>query len=108
MTLKEFVAGFMDANDLTKEMSVDDTCAYITQKAKEKATGGSACLSEDDVEKLILAFAALPPAKREEAKKMKAEVKAVKPDEPKPEKPKADPKPKPEKKDEEQLSLFDF
>lgn len=52
MTLKEFVKNFMEVNGITT--SVDEMVKKITEYAKSQAVAGSACLSEEQVEDIIL------------------------------------------------------
>ena len=98
MTLKEFVAGFMEANGLTND--VDAMIKTIEAEARKVQKGGCACLSEEDVEKIILgAELKAPEPKKEPAKEEPAKMEDIK-------------KPhrtvKPEKKDESQLSIFEL
>lgn len=52
MTLKEFTENFMKVNGITT--SVDAMVKKITEYAKSQAVAGSACLSEEQVEDIIL------------------------------------------------------
>ena len=94
MTLREFVKGFMEANNITS--NIDAMCKHIAEEAKKIQQNGCTCLDEEQVEQIILG------AKLEVPKQEHHEIKKVYP------KPADKPKQKPEKKDEEQLSLFDF
>ena len=99
MTLKEFVKAFMEANNIDKD--VDQMCAHITAEAKKIAESGCACLDEEQVEQIILGAELKP------VEKAKPEIKKAEPvkmeDVKKPHK-----AVKPEKKYEDQLSIFEM
>ena len=58
MTLKEFVKNFMEVNNITT--SVDEMIRKINDYARSQATAGVACLSEEQVEEVILGKVKVP------------------------------------------------
>lgn len=97
MTLTQFIQDTLKAYSL--EFKENEVERYIMQKARAECKGSSIAIDDETIKEWILNY---DPAKAP-APAPKAEVKAV-------EKPKPAPKPAPkkEKKNDEQISLFDF
>ena len=103
MTLREFVKAFMEANGMPVETKdVTKMIERITDQARKQQKNGCACLSEDDVEKIILGTELKPAEETEAVETEEKQKEPLKIEEiRKPHK-----VPKPEKKDENQLDIF--
>lgn len=101
MTLKEFVAAYMEATG--NKGNVDQMIKKINDEAKKRAKDGCAVLSEEDVEKIIDGIK-LDDHKSEPQTAKKVETNKQTPKAEKPAR-KAETKPQ---KESEQMSLFDF
>ena len=72
MTLRDFTKAFMEANNIEKDL--DAMIKEITAQARKRQQGGSAVLSEEEVEQIILGAELPEPVKEEKAEEKKPVV----------------------------------